>query len=194
MRICYSLLVLPLLAGACVEATEGIAPGQDRAEYVTRTVVQLNEDGTRSIRQQSVTVAEQRAELAASQRIAEHEPSPPQDMGAAPDPPVLDAGCSWYSLKLFDGPGYTGNYICFTGNGYVSLADYCRAVRCGGRFCVCNDWNGAVRSYWSGSNTGWYIATTECPVEDGMPAYEARSTVSSCVQSASYVVMNYHKL
>jgi hypothetical protein len=194
MRTRYALLLLPWLAGACAETTEGLAGSQSDAEHVTRTVVHLNEDGTRSVMQHSVTVAEQRGELAANQQLEEHDLGQSQEMDGVPDPPVLDPGCPWYSLKLFDAPGYTGNYICFTGNGYVNLADYCRSVRCGGRLCICNGWNGAVRSYWSGNNTGWYIADTECPPADSMPFFEARSTVSSCIQSASYVVMNYHKL
>jgi hypothetical protein len=47
----------------------------------------------------------------------------------------------------------------------------------------------------SGSNFGWHQqGNTECPNDDYMPAYEARATVSSCVQSSNYVVMNYSKL
>lgn len=195
MRTRLSLLLVALFTNACIATTDSSVDNSSDGDQVTRTVVHLNDNGTQTVTQQTITVVEQQAELARNQRLEEEYLSQPKGVAYATDPPVTDPGCSWYSLKLFDGTGYTGNYICLTGSGYANLSSYCRTMSCAGRLCVCSGWNGAVRSYWSGSNTGWYdTGTSECPPADSMPAYEARSTVSSCVQSARNVVMNYFKL
>ncbi|HEY5951636.1 MAG TPA: hypothetical protein VIV40_39350 [Kofleriaceae bacterium] len=182
-----------VFASACATG-DGLPDGSDRDARVTRTVVTLHDDGTESVTQSEITVAEQQAELARNQALEEDYLSRPEGVAFA-DPPVRDGSCSWYSLKLFDGQTYTGNYICFTGNGFVNLGNYCRTV-CAAGFCFCGGrWAGAVRAYWSGSNFGWYQSNgVECPADDFMPQYEARSTVSSCIQNANYVVMNYSKL
>jgi hypothetical protein len=183
-----------MFASACATADSPPPPADDGA-LVTRTVVNLNDDGTQTVTATQITVAEQQAELERNRQLEEAFLSRPDNV-AYSDPPVRDGSCSWYSLKLFDGPTYTGNYICFTGNGFVNLNNYCRNTCAPGHICLCGGrWAGAVRAYWSGSNTGWYQANNvECPPDDFMPAYEARSTVSSCIQSANYVVMNYYKL
>lgn len=190
-----SFFVIVVLASACTVDVDGPSLNADPEARVTRTVVQLNPDGTEAVTQTEITVAEQQAEMARNQALEEHYLTRPDGVALA-DPPTRDGSCSWYSLKLFDAPGYAGNYICFAGNGFVNLSNYCRATCAPGRICLCGGrWAGAVRSYWSGSNFGWYQANNvECPANDFMPQYEARSTVSSCVQAASYVAMNYSKI
>jgi hypothetical protein len=193
MKTRLAFLLVAMVASACMTADEPPAPA-DPAARVTRTVVSLNDDGTQTVTQSEVTVAEQQAELARDRELEEAYLSRPDGVAYA-DPPVRDGSCSWYSLKLFSGPTYTGDYICFAGNGFVNLASYCRNICIFGA-CSCSlHWSSSVRSYWSGSNFGWYQHnSTECSPDDYMPAYEARATVSSCVQGANYVVMNYSKL
>jgi hypothetical protein len=188
-------LLLVAMLTACTVGTDEPSITADPNALVTRTVVVLNSDGTESVTQTQITVAEQQAELARNQALEEEYLTRPEGVAFA-DPPVRDGSCSWYSLKLFDQPTYAGNYICFSGSGFVNLGNYCRATCAPGKLCLCGGrWAGAIRSYWSGSNTGWYQANNlDCPPSDFMPSYEARSTLSSCVQSASYVVMNYFKL
>lgn len=195
MKTKLAFLLVAMFATACATA-DTPSPAADPDAHVTRTVVNLNDDGTQTITQTLITVAEQQAELARNRAAEEAYLSRPDNV-AYSDPPVRDGSCSWYSLKLFDGPTYTGNYICFTGNGFVNLGNYCRNTCAPGqRLCLCGGrWAGSVRAYWSGSNFGWYQSNNlECPADDFMPQYEARSTVSSCIQSANYVVMNYSKL
>jgi hypothetical protein len=194
MKTRLAFLILAMFATACATADVEPPPAADSSALVTRTVVNRNADGTETVTQSQITVAEQQAELARNRQLEDAYLSRPDDVAYA-DPPVRDGSCSWYSLKLFDQPTYSGNYICFTGNGFVNLASYCRNICLFGS-CWCGlPWSKAVKSYWSGSNFGWYQqGSTECPNDDYMPAYEARATVSSCIQSSNYVVMNYSKL
>jgi hypothetical protein len=77
--------------------------------------------------------------------------------------------CTGYVMYLFDQPGYTGNEICFVGDGAsdlsgpIDLSQYHRVV-CGNYGCWFGaNWAGAVRSFYTAlggdfSSLGdWYI-------------------------------------
>jgi hypothetical protein len=136
-------LFLIAMLTACTVGTDEPSLTAHPNALVTRTVVVLNGDGTESVTQTQITVAERQAELARTQEYLTR----PEGVGFA-DPPVRDGSCSWYSLKLFDKPTYAGNYICFSGNGFVNLNNYCRATCAPGKICRCGGrWAGAVRSF-----------------------------------------------
>jgi hypothetical protein len=59
-------------------------------------------------------------------------------------------------------------------------------------FCIAT-WDQAVRSYWSGQNFGDF-ETSSYSCEEYMPMYEARATVSACVQGADILTLNLESL
>jgi hypothetical protein len=129
--------------------------------------------------------------------VAGDDPSAVEEAASSPTISV-DPGCSWYSLKLFDGPGYTGNAICFSGSGFIDLSAYCRLRFCWAGTCSCrSSWAGAVQSYWGGDNFGrWYGGPnqTECPASDSFWLYEAHASVSACVHAAPLLDINLSQL
>ena len=60
-------------------------------------------------------------------------------------------------LRLYDQINYTGNVLCFIGSGYVDLGSYCR----GTPVCL-TDWEGAVRSYKTGTASASFSPDGAC--------------------------------
>lgn len=110
-----------------------------------------------------------------------------------------DAACSGASLWLYAAANRTGSRVCFTGNGYASLADLClrSTTLCTGGICrsVClQSWSGAVRSYWSGSASSTLLqrysgtpATSAPTCTEYALAYRQENTALACAQSATHV-------
>jgi hypothetical protein len=134
-------LLAPIAAGGCVdqdEAADAAAPsGGD--EVLQRTIVTMNDDGTTSVQQSSITRAQQLAHRA-------DDVSDPVD--SYPD-------CPSQTVQLFDNVDFTGNELCLWApyGGTADLGKYHRTLHQGTAW-VSLPWAGAVRSFHSNPNRG----------------------------------------
>ncbi len=70
---------------------------------------------------------------------------------------------------------------------WLSLSDYNRVVCINGR-CLLTNWNAAVRSYWAGSEPGFF--TSPGPFTDPFVAFQLENTVNNVVGNASWMTLN----
>ncbi len=68
-----------------------------------------------------------------------------------------DASCAGADLWLFDHANLTGNELCFFGLGVAALSSY--QDGCLSSPPICWSWSGEVRSYWAGTQDGWFIVS-----------------------------------
>jgi hypothetical protein len=140
-----------LLFAACAADDDAFDPlSADDQPTISRTVVVLSPDGTPTISTDFITPAAQRAESAAR---AAAQARPP---GAQPRDIAVDGSCGASSLYIYDQPNRTGNEICFVGGGETFLSQYPRTF-CTPTACYTSTWQGAVRSYWAGVQSGYFL-------------------------------------
>ena len=170
-RILGLVSSLPLLAACAVSSgpeQSASSPAQAAAEPTyTRTVVHVGADGAPVVTTESVTASEQKARIEAlsTARVGETggasklhpEGCPPGGCGGGT---TLYAGsCTGSSLWMFDDWSFNGNELCvFNANGVTATLNYTPIIRewmCGSPLgCHPYFWGGAVRSYYSGSQSG----------------------------------------
>lgn len=171
-------------SSACmVEADEAVGD-----ETFTRTIVHLNEDGTEYVTVETVTLQEQLAELEEEElrRQGEYE-----GLGTARQAIAMDSSCASSSMRMWDGTGYIGHQICFTGTGVANLTSYCRiwvGLYPGGPLVCTHRWSASVKSYKSGSTAGvfWKSHDPMRWCSDMCPMFYSNtsaSPVSTCEQS-----------
>ncbi len=165
-----------LLAAVALAGCATDDPDADQAATVSHTIVQLHADGTSTVTQRTITPAQQRAAFTADGN------------DAAARTAVL---CSNDSLWLFDGPDQAGNDICFVAphGTVINLREY-KGYKCtpSGQ-CFLINWNGRVRSYYSGMFSGyWLVDSLFGPLRsEHFGAGEWHGTVSAGVQQASQI-------
>jgi hypothetical protein len=142
MRSIGSLaLVIVATAGGCM--TDDGAADEDSDGLVTRTIVRLDGASATVVRAELVTRAEVQADHAQAAAGA------PQPLWSALQP----RSCGAATLALFDDLDYTGNEICFYGDGWVYLRDYhpyCDLV-------FCPTWENNIRSFKAGAQAGSFL-------------------------------------
>jgi hypothetical protein len=174
------------LAACFLIAVSGCAPddapaieSENAPETILRTIVRLNSDGTQTVTRVSITVEQQRADVARRGRIEErvsrgtplaeaialetsHAAGRVETAGEGTVAQGIwqDTDCVSASMWMFSGPTFTGYEICFSGPGAVTLSDYLMYPwTC--RFRSCNDgpryWGGGVHSYYSGTLGGYFV-------------------------------------
>lgn len=152
----FSLVACAALgaAGCAGGADDAAAADPDAASdgLVHRTIVQAGPDGSLQPVYETITVAQQQAELAAraalvdAMRNGQHQPEALASLHS-------DAGCAGADLWLFDQANLAGNELCLFKSAtddaaWLDLGTICRGFLCLGR------WSAAVHSLWAGSDPG----------------------------------------
>ncbi len=148
-RLAYSLLTIAALGcggGLPLQSTS------DDTAPVHRTVVHLNADGSSTASVETITRAEQQAEIEA--RRAAHERRQDSGIATRQDAISVDGGCAYSSMWMFDQINYHGSEICFYGEGIATLANYERAYFDGIELVLGGNWQAATRSYYAGNEQG----------------------------------------
>jgi hypothetical protein len=189
MKIKGTILGLAALAafGCTGELTGGETEGT-----MERTIVHRHADGTETVTTEEISAEEAQAEVAAREALAQP--------GHHTEAVSLDKNCAGASTWLWDQTVQHGNEICFYsdgtygpgGGGFIDLSKYCRIhgpVGYNGlSFCYAW-WGGAVRSYWSGSQGGYFEKlSTGCHEYFG--TYVRNDYAGYCAQSADTFVLN----
>jgi hypothetical protein len=172
--IALVLIVAPALS-ACSAETADPAPTAgshvthaDDAVY-TRTIVTFNAAGARSVRTVAITGAEKAADLEA-RRAAGH---------GVTVLTVRDYSCAGSDMWLYDQAGFGGNEICFYGTPGVFLGFYPDPAGPYGT------WAGAVRSYYAGTETGYFQAgNVDDPQFESFGVYQYSLDGDSVIQGA----------
>lgn len=161
---------------------DGVAPTEDRTPSIQTAVMQASEAGLSGDREFMVKQAAWQKEVSGAampSSVGGIDTQRPPDAGAAL---VKDDACVGASLWLFDGPGLSGSKICFSGIGDIDLGTF--------------GWAGRVRSYYTGSDAGWFSGRigTLTGTERFDP-YQRRASVSAWVAAASSLSLsNYVSL
>ena len=159
-----SLLALAFLAACAAPpaadpdaAPPSIDPPLDGTIF-TETRVTLSPGGGERVELAPITAAQELAQNAAR-----------ADWIATGRTPLtsLDTICSNSSFWMYDRAGWTGNLICFSGQGSVRLASYGRPV-CSQVGCYWGNWSLGAGSLWAGTERGWLIdGPSPFPVDGG---------------------------
>lgn len=179
-----------LASDRTAEASQVMDPryNQEIEPRYARTIVQLEADGTTTVRTELITASEQRRQVAA--REAALAPSRGEDpsfdderLGTTILAISVDSSCNGASMWMFDQPNLTGNEICFTGQGYTDLHNYTRLV-CANPWgpCWILTWAGATASYWAGVDAG--IFRYQGQTAEIFNPYDRVDNASSSVRTA----------
>jgi hypothetical protein len=162
-----ALLVALVAAAGC----SGAGPASTEEAVFTRTIVHLQPDGTSAVTTEPITTSQQMRDGIgrSTQAIAE------------------DSSCGGGDIWIFDQTYFAGNEICFFGGGYADLAQYARTCPVGQ---PCTHWNGATRSYWSGSESGDFEVVSRPPCAETFTTYEQKWVAGSCAQSSYYLYLS----
>jgi hypothetical protein len=155
---------------------------ENGSDLFQRTIVRLSSDGTSTTRQEMVTRAQQLQEQQA--RAARVSPS-----GVLNQAITSDSGCAGSDIWLFDQDRMSGHEICFYGYGNAYLYNY-------GRFCyfgVCSSWDHAVRSYWAGSEDGFFETASDLAggsnTVESFSAWAEVFTAGAAAQNSGYLIL-----
>jgi hypothetical protein len=144
------LFFLPVVValGGCGAAEQSTADSTEQTFTVTS--VHTNADGTTDVTYSTITLEQELAENAARAKQFEVNAD---GLGTAAEAIMVDGTCASQSLWVFDQTDGGGNRLCLDGPGAADLASFCRL-----RFRnVCFfDWSMAVRSYWPGTEDGFF--------------------------------------
>jgi hypothetical protein len=164
IHLVVSFAIMGVFMSGCVAPPED-DPGAPDTDIVYRTIVRVSPDGSFEQTFETITLAEQQAELVA--RAAFVDASRSDASGAKTLPQTLsilgvDHGCAAASLWLFDQPQLGGNELCLfkasaDDQAWLDLGTLCRSSppsRCAGL------WAGAVRSLWAGTDPGSLLSCT----------------------------------
>jgi len=167
-RILGAGIITCLVIAGCDAAGDGPeeASGGDQT-LVSRTIVLVSPDGTNTIVEETVTVAQQRAEIAARKRAVKDgtwraRPGTATNATLLPDgveaigSALARASCDDPAVSwLFSGPALTGSQLCLMGAGTAQLDSYllsCGPISKTPPFAQCTGWKGHVGSYWVGAS------------------------------------------
>lgn len=174
MRIQPHLLLCCLAAflfTACVDdpdANPDEVPVADDAVF-HEIVATLQPDGTVTFAQpRAITVREEREQNAMKARMLATAASRSGATPGAPDTGVVvnagfggvsgtatrDTSCAWESLWVYSRTDWTGDRICFIGNGILYMKNYDRFGFIAGMWLWIGNWRLAWGSYWPGTNSG----------------------------------------
>lgn len=173
MRLHARLLLscLACLFAACVDDPDlppAEEPVADDAVFA-ETVATLHADGTITFAPpRPLTVREERAQNAMKARLAAAADGRPATTPDLPPPgdtvnaggyvisgtATRDAACGWDSLWVYSRTDWTGDRICFRGNGVLWMKDYDRYALVAGMWMYIGNWRLAWGSYWPGANSG----------------------------------------
>jgi len=151
-KIIMMLAGLSLTVIACGNADRA----QEKEGTVSRTIVTFQPDGSSEVKQVQISQAQQRAEVAAREKMLQNQAAG-SSIGTAAQAISTDPGCDASDLWLFDDYNQTGsNEICFYGAGAAQLANYTSSY-CYGGGCFFGTWWHTVRSYWAGVSPGYFL-------------------------------------
>ena len=143
-------------------------PGQDKEGIVHRTIVWLKSDGSSEVKTVHITRAQQQAEVAQREEMAQRRESG-SAIGTATQAVGVDPNCAASSLWLFDDYNQTGwNELCLFKQPTSPVAylrdytvTYCWPTPAGyGLFTIsCHSftWEGRVRSFYAGVDGGAFF-------------------------------------
>jgi hypothetical protein len=193
MKTTHALLAIASISClfGCSASTSDVASSEPVTEPTfTETAVHLNADGTATVTARTITMSDQKRQLAL--RDAPLEATSvitPVESGVASSSAALskDGGCAGSSFWLFDQNKRTGNKICFFGSGAVHLADF-KDCSPGQDPATCPTWAQGVghHSYWAGSATGHFqdrFSNCVAPSQYHCPdfkAFQASEFLSFC--------------
>jgi hypothetical protein len=166
---------LSLAVAACGGVEPGLGnpgdPAQDKEGTVHRTIVWLQSDGTAEVKTVEISRAQQQAEVAQRQEMAQQQDSG-SAIGTARQAVAEDPNCLGSSLWVFDDYNQTGqNELClyWTSAGSLAwLSDY-RVRYCDAYSCYFFTWEGRVRSYWAGVDGGAFFRHVAWDSENFQP-------------------------
>jgi hypothetical protein len=171
-KVTIPALCLLSMVGCVVDADDPSAPPDGDAVY-TRTIVRTAADGSSTVTTEPITAAQELAEHEADIRALA--------AGLTLEIVSTDSCTDPYATKFFDQTNYTGNELCVLGSGPQYLDYFCR-IRFRG---VCfGSWDESTRSIWTGQSQLWIQSDPGSGdyCSDSLPAYEARASVSACIQ------------
>ena len=153
IHVAVSFAITVAVTSVAVGAGGCVAPDESEpTATVYRTIVRFSPDGTVEPTFQTVTVAEQQAELAARAAAI----AALRTGGETQALPTLkvDGGCAGSSLWLFDQANLGGNELCLfkapaDDMAWLDLGTLCRTPT-----RLCATWANAVRSLWAGTHPG----------------------------------------
>lgn len=184
VKIAAAVLVVAVggvMQMACVASTDSIA---DEPVF-TETHVHQNPDGTTVVHTREITLSEELQENQ-ERELRAHGEYP--GLGTDSQAISRDTTCGTSSLWINDQANQIGNRICFSGAGDADLDSYCRTST-SPPFPICTDfWGSNVRSYWSGTDWGYFSGHYTCGTAGGAcPVFSANQRVdnaSTCEQVA----------
>jgi hypothetical protein len=143
------------IAGCVASSDDEVVP--QSASTVQRTIVRVNADGTYDQTFETVTMAQQQAEIDARLALIEASRS---GAGVHSDIVALDASCAGSDLWLFDQVSLGGRQLCmFLRDESSAFLDLGQILRFGPTGPI-GTWSGAVRSLWAGVTPGNLTACT----------------------------------
>jgi hypothetical protein len=173
VAIAMSVFVLAACGGTPSESEEAKTTSENEA-LVSRTMVSFDEQGHATSKVETITRAQQLAEIEERQRMVDAMNHPQHGIQKTSSAMTTqDNSCAGSSLWMFDGENLTGNEICFSGQGWANLGDYADgAFVCSGWYCFRPTWAKHARSLWAGVDTGYLYPCS------GFGAYERRDVLS----------------
>jgi hypothetical protein len=143
-----ALVLVAVLAAGCDPAVDG---SSDR--LITRTIVAVGSDGKPSVSEETITEAQQRAEIAARERKVKGQTG---TLRTGQSAITVISSCPDESTWLFTGPNLTGKQLCLIGAGVQQLSEFlltCGPISDKPPFFEgpCTTWAGHVGSYWVGA-------------------------------------------
>jgi hypothetical protein len=176
--------------GAAPSTSEGSATGVPPAEgtegMISRTIVQQNDDGTKSIKTVSIPESQSRSEREArAERIAKMRAGIPVPL----DNIVADTSCATSDMWMFSAAGCdeSSDELCVYSN---STAQYRYATVDLANFCIYSPrlhtcvttWDANVGSFWPGNDAGYFYA-----IHLNYGEGESFSALQSCTNADSIV-------
>jgi hypothetical protein len=192
MRIAITsgLLLAPTLLAACAEGP----PTTDDTGYVDRTLVGPGPDGQLVVKHDRITTAE----LELLERDREAQTLAAQGRPAAgevaqiPQALTKDSACGGPSLWLFDAPNLGGRMLCLARNqerlDADGLINYLRFIDPLTK--TPSYWAAAVRSFWAGSDPGYFRTGTRPFPTEAFTAFQKNTSVSNVVRDAPVVALH----
>ncbi|MGZ3423333.1 MAG: hypothetical protein ACXVEE_36060 [Polyangiales bacterium] len=191
MKTTNALFAIASMASlfGCSSATNDPGSSDPNGEPTfTETAVHLNADGTKTVVSRTITMTEEKRQIALRDTpVAKVDQQVEPGVATTSEALSKDAGCAGASFWLYDQDNRTGNKICFMGTGTVHLADF-KDCSPGQDPATCPTWAQGVghHSYWAGSSSGHFqdqyspcVAPTKYHCPD-FKAYQISEFLSFC--------------
>lgn len=156
IRIIALLPIIGISTIGCVASSDDEAILQP-ADTVQRTIIDIKADGTHVQTFETITIAQQQAEIDTRLALMEGSRSTP---GVHSNIIALDASCAAADLWLFDQANLGGHQLCmFLRDESFAFLDLGSVLRLSPTGSIVT-WSGAVRSLWAGVTPGNLTACT----------------------------------